>query len=66
MGEQKELAALHETAADELVHLIEDVLHNGPEHAKPQALRYVAAMSNYAVTRAEHDDASRHNVARLM
>ncbi len=62
MTEPRELAELHEKAAEALITLIEDVVDHGREHAKPRAMEYVKAMSSYAVTRAEHDDASRHPI----
>ena len=65
--EQRELVDLQETAARELVTLIELVLgSDAAESAMPQARRYVKAMSSYALTRAEHDDASRHDISGLM
>jgi hypothetical protein len=69
MAEQKEQAELHDIAAKELVQLIELVLHAGPDddHAKlVAAKRYVSAMSDYTLTRTEHDDASRHDPGGLL
>jgi hypothetical protein len=69
MAEQNELAELHDIAAKELIQLIELVLHAGPEddHAKlVAARRYVSAISNYTLTRTEHDDASRHDPQGLL
>jgi hypothetical protein len=69
MAEQNELAELHDIAAKELIQLIELVLHAGPDddHAKlVAARRYVSAISNYTLTRTEHDDASRHDPRGLL
>jgi hypothetical protein len=69
MAEQKQLAELHDIAAKELIQLIELVVHAGPDddHAKlVAAKRYVSAISNYGLTRTEHDDASRHDPDGLL
>jgi hypothetical protein len=69
MAEQRDQAELHDIAAKELVQLIELVLHAGPDddHAKlVAAKRYVSAISDYTLTRTEHDDASRHDPGGLL
>ncbi|SPM38258.1 Mycobacterium numidiamassiliense ORFan [Mycobacterium numidiamassiliense] len=69
MAEQRQLAELHDIAAKELIQLIELVLHAGPDddHAKLEAAkRYISAISDYGLTRSEHDDASRHDPEGLL